>query len=136
MENLDNILRNYDLEYLGNGKHKITFEKMMELKKKDKALILDVRSKEENELVNFNFASNIPINEIPDRKEEIPLDKTIVIFCTSTTRATFVSLYLQLNGYKDVKILAENISEIASHFKPGYALKNKDSLQLIVNNKE
>jgi len=108
---------------------------MMELKNKDKAFILDVRSKEENELINFNFADNIPTNEIPDRINEIPTNKTIIVFCTSATRSTIVSVYLQLNGFNDVKILLDNISEISSHFKPGYVLKNKDSLKTIINKK-
>jgi rhodanese-related sulfurtransferase len=124
MEKFDDFLRGLDLNYFGSGKHKITFEKTMSLKKENKAFILDVRTREELEYVKFEFAKNIPTDEIPDRLFEIPKDKTIIIFCSSATRATIVSVYLQLAGYSDVKILTESVSEIAGFFKPGYVLKN------------
>lgn len=128
MEKFDDLLRKFDLNYFGNGKHKISFEKMMELKKENKVFILDVRTKEENECVKFEFAKNIPTNEIPDKISEIPKGKTVVVFCSSTTRATIVYVYLQLLGYNDVKILTNSISEIAGFFKPGYVLKNLNNL--------
>ncbi len=125
----DELLRNYDLKYFGSGNHKISFDKTMELLKKEKVFILDVRTSEENEIVKFEFAHNIPTCEIPDRMNEIPVDQTIVIFCTSATRATIVSVYLQLKGYSDVKILMDSIGEIAGSLKPGYVLKNIDVLR-------
>jgi rhodanese-related sulfurtransferase len=129
MEKFNDLLRKFDLDYFGNGKHKISFEKMMELKKENKIFILDVRTKEENECVKFEFAKSIPTNEIPDKINEIPKDKTVVVFCSSATRATIVCVYLQLLGYNDVKILTNSISEIAGFFKPGYVLKNLDNLR-------
>jgi rhodanese-related sulfurtransferase len=128
MEKFDDLLRKFDLDYFGSGKHKISFEKMMELKKENKVFILDVRTKEENECLKLEFVKNIPTNEIPDRINEIPKDKTVVVFCSSATRATIVYVYLQLLGHNDVKILTNSISEIAGFFKPGYVLKNLDNL--------
>lgn len=128
MDNFDNLLRKFDLNYFGSGKHKITFEKMMELKKESKVFILDVRTKEETECVSFSFANNIPTNEIPDRINEIPKDKTIAVFCSSATRATIVSAYLQCVGFSDVKILLDTLDQIASYIKPGYVLKNSSNL--------
>ncbi len=124
MKAFDDLLRNFDLNFFGNGKHKITFEKAMELRKEDQAFFLDLRSKEENNFIKFEFTKNIPTNEIPDRIQEIPRDKTIVLFCSSSTRATIVYAYLQLAGYDNVKILTNTLSEIAGYFKPGYVLKN------------
>lgn len=129
MEKFDDLLRNFDLEFFGNGKHKITFEKMMELNKENKVFILDVRTKEENECVKIEFATNIPIDEIPDRINEIPKNKTVAVFCSSATRATIVYTYLQLKGYSDVKILLNGLGEIAGFFKPGYVLKNIDNIR-------
>ena len=123
MKKFDDILRKFDLHYFGNGNHKVSFEKMMKLFKEERAFIIDVRTKLENEHLNFNFAKNIPIDEIPDSIDKIPRDKTIVVFCSSSTRATIVYAYLLILDY-DVKILGDNISEIAGNFKPGYFLKN------------
>lgn len=128
MEKFDELLRNFDLDYFGKGTHKISFEKMMSLYQDHKVFILDVRTKEEFDCVKILLAKNMPINEIPDRINEIPKDKTIVVFCSSATRATIVSVYLQLNGYKNVKILMDSIAEIAGYFKPGYVLKNHSTL--------
>ncbi len=133
MKDFDNLLRNYDLEYFGKGTHKITFEEMIKAKKENSAFILDVRTEEENKLVSFNFATNIAISQIPDRLNEIPKDKTIVVFCSSATRATITSVYLQLNGYNDVKILLDSCGDIASNIKPGFALKNKDLISKLIS---
>ncbi|MDM8534605.1 rhodanese-like domain-containing protein [Clostridiaceae bacterium HSG29] len=122
MKKFDDLLRKFDLDYFGSGKHKVSFEKMMELEKENKAFIIDVRTSEETEYLKFEFAVNIPTNEIPDRINEIPKDKTIILFCSSSARATIVYTYLKLLDY-DVKIITNNISELAGSFKPGYVLK-------------
>lgn len=124
MSKFDELLRSFDLEYFGNGKHKIEFEKAYKQAKSGDLILLDVRTKEETEQVRFDFAKNIPTHEIPDRLDEIPKDKSIAIFCVSGTRAAIVSVYLQVNGYKDVRIITESHSEIANKFKPGSVLKN------------
>ena len=116
-----------DLNYFGNAKHKISFEKMLELKKTDKVFILDVRTKQENEYIQLPFVHNIPTDEIPDRIHEIPKNKTIAVFCSSATRATIVYTYLLLQDY-DVKIVLDSLGEIAEKFKPGCVLKNCNSI--------
>jgi rhodanese-related sulfurtransferase len=127
MDKFDELLRGFDLGFCGKGKHKVSFEKTMELKKENKAIFLDVRTKEETEYVDLKFAKSIPMNEIPDRMEEIPKDKTIAILCSSATRATIVYAYLQLAGYDGARILTNSLGEITSFFKPGYVLKNTDN---------
>lgn len=126
MKKFDDLLKQMDLNYFGNGKHKISFDKILELKKTDKVFILDVRTKQENEYIKLPFVHNIPTDEIPDRIQEIPKDKTIAVFCSSATRATIVYAYLILRDY-DVKIVIDSLSEIAGKFKPGYVLENFDS---------
>lgn len=123
MEKFNELLRSLDIKYFGSGNHKISFEKFMELKKNDAVVLLDVRSDEENEWVTFNFAKHVPINEIPDRINEIPTDKTIAVFCSSATRATIVFCYLRMIGY-DAKILMDHIGDLAGNIKPGFVLKN------------
>jgi len=124
MKKFEELLKEFDIEFCGNGKHKISFEKAMELKKENKAIFLDVRTKEEVECVDLKFAKSIPMHEIPDRIEEIPKDKTIAVLCSSATRATIVYAYLQTHGYEGARILTNSLSEITGFFKPGYVLKN------------
>lgn len=110
-------------EFFGNGNHKITVEKALELYHSSKAFIIDVRSPEEVSHIRFDFSVNIPVSEFPDRMTEIPKDKKIIIFCSSIARAAIVYMYLRVKGYNDVKILGAHLSEIANCIKPGYVLK-------------
>jgi len=124
MEKFNELLRNFDLAYFGTGQHKIGMEKALSLIKDEKVIILDVRSREEIDMLDHKFALSIPLNELPDRLDELSKDKMIAIFCTSGTRSTIASIYLQVNGFEQVKIVPESLSEIANIFKPGYVYKN------------
>ena len=124
MERFDELLRGLNLDFFGNGKHKISFKEAIKLRKEEKALIIDVRTKEEIELMKFDFADDVPLNELPDRVNEIPNDKLIILFCVSSTRSAIAFAYLRLAGYDNVKLLAKGLDEITSSIKPGFALKN------------
>ena len=123
MDNFDELLKNFDLEFFGSGRHKISVEKALELLRDNKAFIVDVRTKEEVSHVRFDFALNIPVSDIPNRLAEIPEDKMVIVFCSSVVRATIVYTYLRLKGYVYVKILTAGLSEIVSCLKPDYVLK-------------
>ena len=123
MDKLDELLKNFDLEFFGSGKHKISIERALELLRDNEAFIVDVRAKEEISYVRFDFALNIPVSDIPNRLAEIPEDKTVIVFCSSVVRATIVYTYLRLKGYAYVKILTAGLSEIVSCLKPDYVLK-------------
>ena len=123
MDKFDELLKNFDLEFFGSGRHKISVEKALESFRDNKAFIVDVRTKEEASHVRFDFALNIPVSDIPDRLAEIPEDKTVIVFCSSVVRAAIVYTYLRLKEYSDVKILTAGLSEIAGCLKPGYVLK-------------
>jgi len=123
--NFDDLIRSYDLEYFGTGSHKMGMDKAMTLADQGSCHILDVRTREEADTVRFGFAVHIPLNEIPDRLEEIPQDKTIAVYCVSGTRSTMAAVYLMTKGYKDVKIIPENHSEIAGMVTPGFVLKGR-----------
>lgn len=115
------VLKNMDLDFFANGKHKITAEKLFESKD---AVFLDVRSKEEVESIAFplRFQAEcipIPTNEIPDRLSEIPKDRPIGIFCSAGTRAAIVYAFLSANGYDNVKIIVGGYGEIINMLKPG-----------------
>lgn len=72
MEKFDKLLKDFDLEFFGSGKHKISVEKALELHRDNKAVIVDVRTKEEVSHVRFDFAANIPVSDISVRLAEIP----------------------------------------------------------------
>jgi len=123
MDKLDELLKNFDLEFFGSGKHKVTVEKALESFHNNKATIVDVRTKEEVHYVKFDFAINIPVSDIPERLFEIPKDKAVIVFCSSVVRAAIVYTYLRMKGYVDVKILTAHLSDIVNCLKPDYVVK-------------
>ena len=72
MEKMNEVFHQSTLDYFKTGEYKISFEEFVELKKENKALLLDLRTKEEAELISFSFALHIPIEELPDRLQELP----------------------------------------------------------------
>jgi len=125
MEKLEEIMKSMTFEFFGSGAHKV---KAGDHFSKENALFLDVRSIEEADSLSFKLIHHmpvlhIPIEEIPDRKGEIPENKHIGIFCSSGVRATIVYAYLRANGYGNVRILEGGYSGIMEEFKPGKLLK-------------
>jgi len=126
MDKFDKLLKNFDLEFFGKARHKISIEKALELTLGNKALIIDVRTEEELDYVCFDFMRNIPVSKISERLADIPRDKIVIVFCSSVIRAPIVYAYLRVNGYKDVKILTAGLSEMAGYLKPGYVLSTTE----------
>lgn len=73
--------------------------------------VIDARTPEEiADLGIFTNTTNIPLDEIPKRMNEIPKDKKIFIHCSTGARADLAYRELIKNGY-DVKFLLLNISD-------------------------
>ena len=121
------VLKNLTLDFFGKGKHKISPEKFFEM---ENGILLDVRSKEEAGSISikmeyhFNVESiNIPINEIPDRIDEIPKGKFVAVFCPANVRSAIVYAYLLSKGFSDVRIVEGGYSALTEALKPGKVLK-------------
>lgn len=121
------LLKKMDFEYFGTGKHKTNVERFLGT---NNALLLDVRSNEESSAVSLSMESfdnichlQIPINELPDRINEVPKDKFIAVFCPQSVRATMAFMYLLMNGYENVVILEGGYTAITEAIKPGKLFK-------------
>ena len=81
---------------------------------KDKnAVIVDARTKEEvARLGQFKNTINIPLDEIPQRMNELPKDKKIYVHCSTGARADMAYSELVKHGF-DVKFLLLNIEDAA-----------------------
>jgi len=114
-----------DLEFLGTAQHKISPENFFET---GDSVFLDVRDTKEVETLTFNFkvfgieTLNIPINELPQRLEELSKDKLIACFCSSGTRSAWAYIYLLSKGY-NVKWLEASNEDLAALLKPGKIYK-------------
>ncbi|MHA1973218.1 MAG: rhodanese-like domain-containing protein [Candidatus Hodarchaeales archaeon] len=125
MEKIEDLMKMMTFEFFGSGKHKIAAKDHLS---SDNALFLDVRSLEERNTLSFELIHHIPvlhipINEIPNRINEIPKNKRVGIFCSSGVRATIVYVYLRLQGYDDIRIVEGGYTNIVEEFKPGKLLK-------------
>lgn len=124
---MEQILKTLTLDFFGKGKHKISPEKLFDI---ENSFLLDVRSKEEAASISVKMefhpnieSKNIPINEIPDRIDEIPKEKFIAVFCPANVRAAIVYAYLLSKGFTNVQILEGGYSALTEAIKPGKVLK-------------
>ena len=129
MKKLEDFLRKLDLEYFGNSKHKMQAAKLFET---DGALLLDVRTHEENRILPLKMqgvieAINIPMNELPDRLDEISKNRVIGLFCSSQVRSSIAFGYLQALGFENVRILEGGYASLLEELKPGKVLKSLSS---------
>lgn len=119
MNSLNTVIAEMDFNFFGSGEHGIGIEGMRKVLGKDHFVFLDVRSEKEVAYVSFPFAVHIPLNELPERLEELPKDKMIVAFCSSVFRGAIAYTYLRANGFEEVKGLTASIEEMVQAFKPG-----------------
>ncbi len=124
---MEEVLKKLTLDFFGAGCHKITPIKLLNM---DKAVFVDVRSHEERATLGIHLKHHkgiqflhIPLDELPDRYEEIPRGETIGIFCPANVRSTIAMVYLIYKGYKQVQIIEGGYAALTDEMKPGKVLK-------------
>jgi rhodanese-related sulfurtransferase len=113
------VLREMDIEFLVSGEYGILVEEAAKFLDHPHFLFLDVRTKEERDHLAFPFAFHIPINELPDRMDEVPRDKFIITFCLTGFRAVLAYAYLRTQGIDEVKALKGRLDNLAGAMTPG-----------------
>lgn len=66
------------------------------------ALIVDIRTVEEYESGHIENAVNIPLDELRKRLPELPVDKSIYVYCAVGLRGYTAARILMQHGYKEV----------------------------------
>jgi rhodanese-related sulfurtransferase len=107
---MKNYLSNFD--YAERKTMKITSEELVQYLQEGKAQLIDIRFKEEFAAWHIGIARNIPLNELPDRLDEIDKDKIVVTACPHKDRAILGRLFLTLNGYQ-AKYLVDGLMGMA-----------------------
>ena len=110
----DSYLRRFD--YQERQDMKIRLPELFERYAKDEIQVIDIRFNEEYEAWHVGFGDHIPLNELPDRLEEIDKSKTIVTMCPHYDRAEIARLYLTLNGY-DARYLTDGMLGIVDYLR-------------------
>jgi len=112
-------LNNLDFEFWSTGQHKVAPNGFFEKWAEGKAILLDVRAAQEKDFVALPFALAIPIDELPQRLNEIPRDKLVATFCSGGDRAGVAFAYLQTQGFDNVRILKATYAELMAELLPG-----------------
>jgi len=89
---------------------------MLVLVEEGKAILVDIRFREEFEVWHMNFAINIPLNELPKRLGELPKDKLIITACPHNDRSNIARLFLVQNGY-NAKYLNDGLLKTADFLR-------------------
>jgi len=116
---MDEVLREMDIEFLVAGDYGITVEEAAHFVTHKHFIFLDLRTEEENNHLTFPLALHIPLNELPDRVDEVPHDKFIITFCMSGFRAAMGYAFLRTQGFIEIKALKGRLDELAGAMTPG-----------------
>ena len=108
---------------------KIQLPEMLKLYKEKKVQIIDIRFHEEYAAWHVGIGEHIPLNEIPDRLDELDANKTIVTMCPHYDRAEIARLYLTIMGYHS-RYLTDGMLGIAQHLRGDVA---RDYMNLIAD---
>lgn len=71
-----------------------------------KDVLIDARTVGEYTKGTIENAINIPVDELRQRLDEIPIDKNIYVFCRTGLRSYLAARILEQNGFKNVKNLS------------------------------
>jgi adenylyltransferase/sulfurtransferase len=86
--------------------------------KGDAVFLLDVREPHEWAIAHIAGASLVPLRTIPARVQDIPRDRTVVVYCHHGMRSRMAGEYLVDQGYGDVVNLAGGIDAWSATVDP------------------
>jgi len=95
---------------------KIDSKELLNLVKEHKVQFIDIRFKEEYEAWRMGFGTNIPLNELPKRLNELDRNKIIVTACPHKDRATIAMVYLKTKGFK-ARYLEDGLTGLAEYLR-------------------
>jgi rhodanese-related sulfurtransferase len=80
------------------------------LQGRDDVLILDVREQSEYDAGHIPGVTLIPLNDVPNRLNEIPKDKPVIVTCRSGNRSGQATDFLRQQGYTNVHNMTGGIN--------------------------
>ena len=97
-QKLSDYLTHFD--YDARIEMKAGTSELVDLLQNGKAQLIDIRFKEEYEAWHMGIAKSIPLNELPNRLNELDKNKIIVTACPHKDRAIIAMTYLKTKGYE------------------------------------
>jgi sulfur-carrier protein adenylyltransferase/sulfurtransferase len=80
-------------------------------------VVIDVREPHEYEIVNIG-GHLIPLRELPDRMNEVPTDRDVIVHCHHGGRSQRAIAFLKQNGFTRLKNLSGGIDAWAVQVDP------------------
>ena len=110
----ESFLTHFDYETRDDMK--IDSKSLIPLLASGKAILVDVRFREEVAAWRTGFAMVIPLNELPTRLKELPKNKIIVAACPHKDRSAIAMAYLRSKGY-DAKYLTDGLLGLGEYLR-------------------
>lgn len=79
------------------------------LDKKERILLLDVRSQEEHDIAKILGSFLMPLHELSEKYQTLTHDRTIAIYCHHGMRSMNAARFLSQKGFKNIKSLEGGI---------------------------
>lgn len=119
----DTVLEEYvkAFDYDSRLEMKTSSKQLLDMLEDGKAVLVDIRFKEEQEAWGPSFALKIPLNELPVRLSELPKDKIIVTACPHKDRAIIAMSYLRSKGLP-ARYLTDGLIGLAENLRGDDAL--------------
>jgi rhodanese-related sulfurtransferase len=80
------------------------------LRGRNDVVILDVREQSEYDAGHIPGVTLIPLNDVPNRLNEIPKDKPVIVTCRSGNRSGQATDFLRQQGYTNVHNMTGGIN--------------------------
>jgi len=119
----DNTLVQYisSFTYDSRVEMKANSKQLIDMLEDGKAVLVDIRFKEEQQVWGPSFGLKIPLNELPARLDELPKDKIIVTACPHKDRAAIAMTYLRSKGIP-ARYLTDGLIGLAENLRGDNAL--------------
>jgi rhodanese-related sulfurtransferase len=130
----DNQLETYisNFGYADRKEMKMDSKGLIKLLKEGKAQLIDIRFPEEYAAWTVGPSKSIPLNELPNRLNEIDKNKIIVTACPHKDRAAIAMVYLRSKGIP-AKYLTDGLIGLAENLRGDNAKDFVQSLDKLKN---
>lgn len=115
---MDSILKEMDFETLGSGEFLASPDAVRNMIANKRVCVLDVRTDVEVSHLQYPFTTHIPLNLLPERMQEVPDDKLIIVFAGTPFQAAVGYYYLRQAGLDEVKTYVAGSEALATALKP------------------
>jgi len=99
---------------------RIGIDEFIELYNEGKCEFVDIRMPMETKVWQVNFGMKIPAPELPERVNELPKDKLLVVACPKSDRSNMARTWLATQGF-EVKYLSGGLLGLMDNLKGGKA---------------